>query len=161
MPSPFLYSTNPLIKYQLQRDYFNHIHFVWCTDCFDGRKQLLHPGEPFPPSSNPAELYESLRAATVERPDWHNGSIAQWKVTMKARILKEALAGSIDKEAEKDLILRLDKAEILDWRPLLYVISRRAVQRRLKRVALSNRASPSMEYQIHDLRPAEFDVLEF
>jgi hypothetical protein len=161
MASPFLYSTNPLIKFEIQRDYFGHRHFVWCADCFDGRRQRLHLGASLPPSSNPAELLESLRAATVERPDWHNRNIAHWKSSMKARILKERAAGSIDGQAEEDLVVLLDRAEISRWRPLLYIISRAAVQSRLRPVPLASRASPGMEYQIADLAPDEFDVLEF
>src|SRR5437588_8967532 len=100
MASPFLYSTNPLIKFEIQRDYFDHRHFVWCADCFDGRNQRLHPGGSLPPSSNPAELFLLLRAVTIDRPDWHDRNIEYWRSSMKARILKEAAAGSVDRQAE-------------------------------------------------------------
>src|SRR3974377_1547708 len=101
MSSPFLYSTNPLIKFEIQRDYFGHQHFVWCVDCFDGRTHRLHLGERLPPSSNPAELFANLRGATIDRPDWHDKNIEHWRTSMKSRVLKEASIERIDKQTKK------------------------------------------------------------
>jgi hypothetical protein len=161
MPSPILFSTNPLMKFEIQRDYYGHEHYVWCADCYDGRHHLLHLGSRLPPSSNPAELLTNLRAATIERPDSHDRSIAYWKQSLKERAIKDALAGRLDAKAEQEIIFLIDRADIGKWRPLLYVISRAAVEARLEEVPMAERASPEMEYRIRDLRMPEFDVVAF
>jgi hypothetical protein len=65
MPSPFLYSMNPHLKFEIYKNFYGHRHFVWCADCFDGRGGLPHGGGKYPPSSNPAELFAALRAASL------------------------------------------------------------------------------------------------
>jgi hypothetical protein len=119
MPGPFLYSVNPLLKFEITRDFFGHRHFVWCADCFDARDHRLHAGAKVPPSSNPAELYAAIWAATIDRPDGHNHNIRDWRQGMKDRAIKLAAAGTIDAKAEADVIYLLDHAEMRQWRPLL------------------------------------------
>jgi len=163
MPSPFLYSTNPLIKFKIQRDYFGHVHIVWCADCFDARYQHLHAGELVPQTSNPAEIYADVKGATTgNRVDFHNKNIRDWRLSMKDQATKAAAAGGIGPIAEKDIILLLDIAPISEWRPLLYVINRAAVAAKLQEVPPAERANPlAKEYRIANLLPNEFDVLEY
>jgi hypothetical protein len=161
MASPFLYSVNPLLKFQIQRDYYGHRHFVWCADCFDSRRvDALHTGASVPPSSNPAEILASVRAA-VQRSDHHNKDIRDWKVTLKQRALTTRVDGKITADQEQEIIYLIDNADIQLWRPLLYIINRTAVEPRLQEVPVSRRANPSAkEYQIVDLAPDEFDAIE-
>ena len=35
MPSPFLYSTNPWIKFNIYQFYRAQRHWVWCSDFFE------------------------------------------------------------------------------------------------------------------------------
>jgi hypothetical protein len=162
MAGPYLYSTNPLLKFEINRDYFGHVHFVWCADCFDARSHRLHSGARLPPSSNPAELFSSLRAATIERPDAHDKNIREWRQTMKEMALKATAAGQIDGKAEAAIVYLVDHADIGKWRPLLYIINRTAVTGRLIEVPPTERADPAeIEYRIHDLTPGEFDVVDY
>ena len=158
--SPFLYSANPLVKFTISRDYLNHTHFVWCSDAFDCRRHYLHVGPlGTPPSSQPGEIFERLRAATVERVDWADLSIAGWKTKIKAMSVQWKADGRIDDDAEQEIMFLLDRADIGQWRPLIYIIQRDKVAARLKPVALSSRASVEMEYTLEDLQPHEFDVI--
>ena len=162
MPSPFLYSTNPLIKYEIYRDYYEHIHFVWCADCFDSRSATSHHrGANLPPSSNPAEIYASLRAATVDRPDMHNKDIRDWRASIKSQAIRDRAQGRLSDQDEQDIVYLLDHSDLGRWRPLLYVINRAAIENaRLQEVPAAERANPSaVEYRIVDLQPAEFDVI--
>jgi|ERR1700730_2466889 len=160
-PNPFLYSAGPLVKFNICRDYLGGAHYVWCSDCFDSRHHYLHPGPiDTPASSNPAEIFERLRAATdSRRPDWHDPSIASWKLKIKALAADWKLQGRIDAAAEQDIVFLLDRAEIVQWRPLIYIIHRDKVATKLRRVDLRDRASLEMEYIIEDLRSGEFDVI--
>jgi hypothetical protein len=159
--NPFLYSAGPIVKFHICKQYLRDEHYVWCSDCFDARHHYLHSGPiDTPPSSNPAEIFERLRAATdSRRPDWHDPSIASWKLNLKSLAAQWKADARIDDKAEQEIVFLLDRAEIVQWRPLIYVIHRAAVAPRLKPVDLSRRASLEMEYIIEDLRPHEFDVI--
>jgi hypothetical protein len=161
MAGPYLYSVNPKLKFDLCAEYYGGKHFVWCADCFDGRGGPLHNGGAYPASSNPAELFAALKAATGARRDWHNLSIQQWKLDLKQRATDDLTAGRLTDDQAKEIIFRVDKAEFTDFRPLLYVINRAMVEKRLKEVNIADRASPPViEYQLVDLVATEFDAIE-
>jgi hypothetical protein len=115
-----------------------------------------------PPSSNPAEIYENLKAATLDRPDFHCPTIIRVRLSLKERALEWATDGSMTLKDAQDIAYQLDHAAITDWRPLLYVIHRASVEARLVEVPPDKRANPiSMEWTLPDLAPDEFDVLGF
>jgi hypothetical protein len=130
---------------------------------FDARKYYLHVGAgTMPPSSNPAEIYESLKAATLQRPDLHNPDIARVKLSLKTRALEWYKAGEISDTDTQEIVYLVDHAPLTEWRPLLYVIHRASVEPRMADVVPADRANPSCpEWTISDLAPDEFDVLEF
>jgi hypothetical protein len=114
-----------------------------------------------PPSSNPAEIYENLKASTLDRADFACPTIVRVKLSLKERALEWLRDGLTLKDAQ-DILYRLDHAAITDWRPLLYVIQRASVEARLVEVPPDKRANPtSMEWTLSDLAPDEFDVLGF
>jgi hypothetical protein len=160
MAGPFLYSTNPWLKFHIAATFYAHNHYVWCADCFDGRGSFLHSGGRYPPSSNPAEIFTNLRAATLERPDRHNRDIEAWQLSLKMRAGDDAVSGKISSNEEKEIVYLIDAASLPDWRPLLYIVHRDAVAGRMKQVPINKRASHVMEYVIEDLHPNEFDVIE-
>jgi hypothetical protein len=163
MPGPFLYSTNPWIKFDIYQRYRGERHWVWCSDFFDSRKYYLHVGAGhMPPSSNPAEIYENLKASTLERPDFHCPTIARVQLSLKDRTLEWVADGSLTLKDAQDISYQLDHAPITDWRPLLYVIHRASVEARLAEVPPDKRANPtSIEWTLPDVAPNEFDVLGF
>jgi hypothetical protein len=163
MASPFLYSTNPWIKFDIYQRYRGDRHWVWCSDFFDARKYYLHIGSGhMPPSSNPAEIYEELKAATLHRPDFHCHHIVRVKLNLQQRALEWAADGSITNDDAQDVAYQLDHAAISDWRPLLYVIHRASVEARLVVVPPADRANPiAVEWTLADLLPHEFDVLAY
>jgi hypothetical protein len=52
-------------------------------------------------------------------------------------------------------------ASFSEWRPILYVIPYQGVASRVQLVPRDKRASSEPEYIISDLRPDEFDIVEF
>jgi hypothetical protein len=163
MASPFLYSTNPLIKFDIYQRYRGQRHWVWCSDFYDSRKYYLHVGAGrMPPSSNPAEIYENLEASTLDRVDFHCPTIIRVKLSLKDRALEWVADGSLTLTDAQDIAYQLDHADIKEWRPLLYIIHRTSVQARLREVPPAERANPiSMEWTLPDVAPDEFDVLGF
>lgn len=115
-----------------------------------------------PPSSNPAEIYENLKASTLDRPDFHCATIVRVQLSLKERLLEWVADGSLTRRDAEDIAYQLDHAAITDWRPLLYVIHKASVEPRLEEVSPDKRANPSsMEWTVPDLAPDEFDVLGF
>jgi hypothetical protein len=112
-----------------------------------------------PPSSNPGEIFERLRAATIERTDWHEPYIPGWKLKIQELAINWQRDGRITNEEQEEIMLLLERADIGQWRPLIYIIRRELVESRLIRVHLRDRASLEMEYKIEDLQPHEFDVI--
>jgi hypothetical protein len=160
--SPILFSAGPWIKFEINRRFRNHRHYVWCCECFDARQSWLHPAVRVPPSSNPAEIYASLQAATLDRLDLHDKNIRDWRSGIKDRALKWALDGEITDDDFAEIVVMADQEDSHLWRPLLYVINRRAVAERLKPVDPKLRANPAApEYILIDLETDDFDVISY
>jgi hypothetical protein len=161
-PSPFLFSAGPQIKFEINRRFRRDRHYIWCSECFDARKTWLHPAVRVPPSSNPAEIYASLLAATVDRMDLHDKNVRDWRSGIKFRALQWALNHEITDDDFAEIVVMADHEGPQSWRPLLYIIDRSAVDRRLRVVNPSERANPGApEYIIPDLGPEEFDVITY
>jgi hypothetical protein len=60
----------------------------------------------------------------------------------------------------KDILYMVEHATSKDWRPLIYVIHRPAVENRLIPVPAHQRAGIGDEYIIRDLARHEFDIVE-
>jgi hypothetical protein len=161
MANLLLYSANPWIKYVIQDNYRGGRHYVWCSDHADSRilnKYSL--GANVPSSSNPIEIYQGLKAAVSSR-DRHNSKIVEVKATYQALLLPQWIADGTLGEFERDEILYLlENAEIDYWRPVLYLIPRSSVEKRLEPVPASKRAGIGMEYIISDLHSDEFEFVE-
>jgi hypothetical protein len=115
-----------------------------------------------PPSSNPAEIYAALLAATVDRLDLHDKNVRDWRSGIKERALQWAIQGEITDDDFAEIVVMADQDDPHLWRPLLYVIDRSAVAERLQAVDPSRRANPAApEYIVSDLEPDEFDVIAY
>jgi len=160
MPPLLLYSVNPYLKYYIHQKYRGDIHFVWCSEHFDSRKVGgSSSGSMIPPSSNPASLYEDLKEA-VDSEDEGNLKIIQQKNSLKSLAIDWETAGQITTAEKEEIILSIDKGYFKQWHPLIYVIPRALVDSRLIHVSRPSRASLGMEFQIHDLKGSEFDVIQ-
>ncbi|WP_080055308.1 hypothetical protein [Spirosoma aerolatum] len=155
-----LYSVNCYIKYYIQKVYYNDIHFVWCSDQYDSRKEPAHsPSSLVPPTSNPAEIYNDLKEA-VRRGDRHNYKILEQRTNLKNYAAKSASNGTITDD-QRDEIIYLADSDLNDiWRPLVYVIPKAAVLSRIELVPLAQRAGMGPEYRIKDLKGTEFTIIE-
>lgn len=160
MPPPLLYSVNPFFKYYVHQKYRGDIHFVWCSEYFDSRKVSAYShGPAIPPSSNPASLYESYKAA-VENEDEGDLKIIQQKNSLKSLAIDWERTGQITTAEKEEIIVSIDKGHFKQWRPLIYIIPRPVDPSRLIHVPRPSRASLGMEFQIRDLKGSEFDVIE-
>lgn len=160
MSCPVLYSTNVFLKQHIQREYRGDIHYVWCSENFDSRTVAVYTsGSLVPPSSNPADIYRSLKD-DVTRGDRHSAKIAAQRTSFEKLATTWLTAGEITAGQKDEIIYMVEHADIHHWRPLLYVIPRILVEPRLKTVPMEKRAGLGPEYIIEDLQRSEFDLIE-
>lgn len=160
MPGPVLYSVNPWLKHYIQAEWRGGIHYVWCSDVWDGGQlSQLERGSFVAPSSNPVDIYRELEQA-VERRDQHCARIRELGVRIKGRATEWWLKGEITEHALQEIIALADSPDLRVWRPYVYIIPRGPVSARLETVPFCNRAGTAIEYRIADLRTSEFDPIK-
>lgn len=146
-----LYSTGTLLAYNIAKDYYNNIHYVWCTESFDA---ALQPG-----TSNPRTLCSRYLDQIIKK-DRHAIEINN----NKAGILKGASAklkqGIITDEQYHEISLKVRFSCPEDFYPVIYLINKKAVKGKLKVVNPDDKASDtSIEYIIDDLKRNEFELI--
>lgn len=136
-------------------------HFAWCSPVLDGASlPWLAPGAAIPPSSNPLDIYRTLKK-DVDRLDSHSDAIRRQVESCKAIALKLLADESISSAQAAEIAAIVDAASIADWRPLMFVIPYKLVRRRVQSVPRVSRASVEPEYIVPDLKDHEFQVVEF
>jgi hypothetical protein len=156
---PVLYSANTWLAYQISKRYYGNVHWVWCSPHFDARSVL--PRDATPPSSTPGDIYRELREAT-SRGDRHNAKIAANKTGLLNGVVRKREAEIITEQQAQELVSAIGAAEIIDFRPLMYVIPVTAeVAKLLTEAPIGARAHPlSLEYIIESLPGEFFDIIE-
>ena len=154
------YSTNTYLSFWLSKNFYKKF-FVWCSPVFDPSKlSEYHELKKIPPSSSPFYIY-NLFHNDVSSGDLHSAKIQE----NKAGLIRGAslhLENKTISELEYARIMSIiEQALITEFRPLVYVIPKSKVKNRVKMVEVEKTANPlSIEYQIHDLKADEFDVIE-
>lgn len=154
-----LWSASNAMKFRISRDYLG-AHRVWCSPVFEaasaGRYQ---PGGTAAASSDPASIYRALHKDVTTK-DKHSDAIKRQKDSLTALALQFKADGKLDDTRAAEIVALLDKAEVADWRPLLYVIPYTTVENRLIRVPASQWAAMEPEFIVPDLTESEFHVIE-
>jgi hypothetical protein len=113
-----------------------------------------------PPSAMPGEIYDML-FREVQSGDHHSA----WIAKNKAGILKGADCkredGIITPRQKGEIASIVAKAEVRDFRPLLYIIPFDRIKRLVKQVPPNECANPlSIEYIIENLPRSCFDAID-
>ena len=162
MPGPVLYSTNAWVKFHIQCAYRKQRHFVWCSEAFDSSKLGAYvTSARVPSSSDPATIYKELHAA-VTTEDEHCAWITKQRNSLAKLAKRWNDAGEITDGEKTEILYLLKKATFKQWRPLIYVIPRAAVEAKLELVPRHKRAGNGNEYWLKepDLGTSDFDVIE-
>lgn len=148
-----LYSINTWLAYKIAEQYYSNTHYVWCSPLFNATNTN-------PPSSNPIEIYCSLRK-DIEGKDHHSSKIEQNKTgIIKGANIKKS-KGIITDSQEQDIIDIVTAAELEDFRPLIYIIPTEKVNTIIKPVSYKFKANKfSHEYIIEELPKPLFDVID-
>ncbi len=158
MKTPLLlYSASTWLAYSIAERFYG-VHYAWCTGFYDGITAPRHFN--IPPTSSPAEIYRNLEEET-RRGDLHSRGIERNASGILGGAQAKLEAGVITKTQHREIRKAVAKAEIPDFRPVLYVIPFDRLEGRVPEVPVSQRAHPlSLEYLVEDLRSGCFDLLE-
>lgn len=149
----FLYSVNSYLAHWINENFYQGIHYVWCTPLFNCENN--------PPSSNPKEIYNSL-IEDVKRQDKHSDKIRKNKLGLLKGTEKMFELGIITQKERDDILLIIREASINKFSPLLYIIDLNQAGKKFNPVPREERANIlSDEYIIKNLYTDEFDVIYF
>ena len=162
MAGLLLYSVNAFLAWAINERYYDGRHYVWCGEAFDA--SALGPYTQYsstPPSSTPRDIYSDLLKA-VQGGDRGSQKVAAVKVGIINGARMKFSKGEIDRSVFDEINQIVDRSELADCRPLLYILPRDRVADKLKDVEVSQRAHPlSVEYVAENVNSSEFDVIEF
>ena len=160
MPDPLvLYSTNTWLAFNIAERYYRGDHYVWCTPFFNGRSDKGGAGF-VPPTSCPAEIYRSLYGE-CRAGDRHSARIEQNRQGIIWGAEAKWNAGIISDDRQEEIASVVERAEVRDFEPIIYVMPYRRVVRLVKEVPVKDRAHPlSVEYVIESLPRRLFDVIK-
>ncbi|MEO5375115.1 MAG: hypothetical protein H7840_12665 [Alphaproteobacteria bacterium] len=160
MAGPVLYSTNPWLSHHISRIYRGDSHFVWCGEYFDPHREAGHsPAAMVGYTSSPRMIYEQLYHS-VDTEDEHCPLIRGYRKKFQQLAREWLSQGMVTPQQKVEITSLTKKPAWKPWRPVLYIIDRASVAGRLVAVPAGRRAAFGAEFQILDLKPHEFDMIE-
>lgn len=146
----------------ISKMFYNSTFYVWCSPVFDPQTlDTFNLLKRIPRSSSPYAIYQEYKK-DVESGDSHSAKIELNKKGLRSGAAIALANGIIDKEEHNKIEYIIDKAELSDFKPILYIIHAEKVASRIKKVEVSRIANPlSTEYIIEDLKIDEFDIIQF
>jgi len=159
MKSELIYSCSTWLSYNICQHFYGEMHYAWCSPCFDA-EFLLSPYNSIPPSSNPRRIYWNLKR-DVDAADLHSERIRQIRQGIEKGAAIRHSEGMIDHAEYGEIIEILERAQLSDYKPLMFVIPSRPVANMMVRVDSKGRAGLfSEEYIIKNLPRHLFDAFE-
>jgi hypothetical protein len=144
-----LYSTNTMLAFDINEEYYRQEHYVWCNPYFDASS--VPTGTPLAPSSTPADIYYAL-SREVQGADRHNVMIERNRNGLRYGADAKEKAGVITAEQKQKIIGLIDNAPLKLFEPVLYVMPFALIAKRVKTVPAEDRANPLHdEYIIENL----------
>lgn len=150
---PFLFSTGSLLAYEIAKNYYGNIHFVWCTTKFNSSKQ--------PVTSNPFTICQRL-LQQIKTGDRHapeiKGNISGILMGAESKLSDGVI--TLKNYNEINQIVAMAKYEA--FTPIVYIINSKRVKTKCIEVKVEDKASDSsIEYKITNLKQDEFQVIHF
>ncbi len=148
-----LYSVGTHFAWKINHDYYNDIHYCWCSTKFHDMKQ--------PPTSDPQTIIQRYIQQI------HTGDVHAKEIEANiAGILRGAKLklddGIIDNDAYTKIGELCANPTFEAFFPVIYIIDVKKVGfARCKEVSIRQKASKhSIEYIIEDLKPGEYEMID-
>ena len=154
----FLYSTNSLLAYRINYKYYHDIHYVCCTSDY-GCSSLSSRLGANPPTSSPLKIYRNLQE-DVEAGELHSEKIGKIRIGLRRGVQAKFAAGIITDETRQEILKIIERAEIREFKPLIYAMIYKEVEHLLKSVPVEERAHPLADEYIIENLPGTLFALE-
>ena len=155
---PVLYSTITFLAYNINLQYYNGLHYTWCTPYFGSNYDS--PVFEVAPSSSPLQIYQDLKQE-VDGGDLHGTLVGVKRLGIRRGADTMLERGKITEEQRDDIHHICEAAVLRHFRPILCVIPRLEALPYLKIVPVRSRANPlSQEYIVADAPTSSFDVIK-
>lgn len=155
----FLYSTNTWLAYIISQTYYREEHYVWCSPYFN-TLSVPSSEQTIPPSSLPGKLYK-LFYADVYSGEQHSDKINKNKTGILRGANFQERAGVIAEKQKLEIYAIVSRAQIIDFRPIIYVIPFALVCDMIIEVPVDERSHPlSRECRIERLPRRFFDIID-
>lgn len=154
---PVLYSTITFLAYNISKQYYGDLHYMWCTPYFG--TDYNSPTFTVPPSSSPLDIYNTLRRE-IEGGDLHDTLIRIKRLGVRRGADAMEKRGKITSQEAQEIraICKLSPRE--HFRPLMCVIPRTSAIPYCTAIDIKAKANPlSHEYVIADIPGNDFDVI--
>ena len=149
----FLVSVQSKLAYLINENYYNGLHYAWCSPGFDCPKN--------PPDSNPKMLFSRWREDYLNYAT-DSPLIQKNRKGIKKGILHQRAMGFISEKTSEQLINLTDTAPFTYFCPVLYVMPYQLVKNLIEDVEFEEKANPfSIEFKLPDLPNKFFNVFEF
>ena len=148
----FLFSVNSYLAYMINQNYYSGVHYVWCATKYNDSGA--------PASANPCDIMRNYHR-DVQTNDEHSLIISQNKLGILKGVDAKYEGNAISSDQRDELINIVSSAQLSLFRPILYIIVRERVLKRMEWVPLKRRASSfSRECIISNLATSEFDIID-
>ena len=155
--NPVLYSTMTELAFNINKNYYNDAHYLWCTPYFGS--DFTSPHFTVPPSSSPLEIYNTLKKE-VEGMDHHDTKIKLNRRGIRRGASVMHQLGRITQDQHDEIVKISKSAKDNFFKPLLCVIPRMEAVPYYKKIDVKDKANPmSHEYIVSDLPQSAFDVI--
>ncbi|MDD9209466.1 hypothetical protein [Aeromonas dhakensis] len=154
---PILYSAMTSLAFNINKQYYGDLHYMWCTPYFGS--DFDSPHFTVPPSSSPLEIY-SLLKKEVDGSDLHNTKIDYNRRGIRKGASVMLQLGKITQEQHDEIVTITKIAKYQQFKPLLCVISRLEAVPYYQKVDVKDKANPlSHEYILSGLPQSAFDII--
>jgi hypothetical protein len=130
---------------------------MWCTPYFGS--DFKSPHFTVPPSSSPLEIYKQLQNE-INGSDLHGYKLKLNRMGIRKGAEAMRKRGVITESETNEIIYISKKADKVQFKPLLCVISRLEAIPHFQKVSIQSKANPlAYEYIVSDLPQSAFDVI--
>lgn len=148
----FLFSIGTKLAYLVDNQYYNGVHYVWCTTKINDISQ--------PPTSNPMTIAKRW-LSIIANGDTHAQEVNANSTGILYGAKEKLKQNIITKQQREEINKRVALATYKDFLPVLYIIKIEKVKDRCFEVNTDKKASKaSKEYIINDLKDGEFEIFD-
>lgn len=149
--TPFLFSVGTQLAYEINKNYYGNIHYVWCTTKYHDISQ--------PITSDPQCICKGYIDQIITK-DRHANNIENNIKGILKGVDAKINDNVITLRQQNIIMTLLSESKFSDYYPVIYIINTKDIVNRCHEVPENLRANPdSVEYLIYDLKDSECEII--